>query len=197
MEFDLDLNDAALVIVDVQGDFCPGGSLAVRDGDAVVAPANELARHFAAAGRPVCYSKDHHPANHTSFTEQGGPWPAHCIVGTPGWEFHPGLDPVPGAVFVYKGYNADRDDYSVFAATLEPDPASPTFGSLLAIAGVRQLYVCGLATDYCVGATAADSLSAGLRTIVITTASRGVDVEPGNSERVLAQLASGGAIILD
>ena len=197
MEFDLDLNDAALVIVDVQGDFCPGGSLAVSDGDAVIEPANELARHFAAAGRPVYYSKDHHPADHASFTGQGGVWPAHCVVGTAGWEFHPGLEPVSSGVVVYKGYNAERDDYSAFAATLEPDPTSPTFGSLLAIAGVRHLYVCGLATDYCVGATAADSLSAGLKTTVITSASRGVDVEPGDSERVLAQLAVGGAAILD
>lgn len=196
MELELDLNDAALVIVDVQGDFCPGGSLAVHEGDAVVEPANALARHFAASGRPVYYSKDHHPADHTSFGDQGGPWPPHCVVGTPGWEFHPALEPVPGAIVVYKGYNPERDDYSAFAATRAPDPASPTFGSLLAIAGVRHLYVCGLATDYCVGATAADALASGLRTTVISGASRGVDVEPGDSERMLARLAAGGAAIL-
>ncbi len=197
MEFEPDLNDAALVIVDVQLDFCPGGSLAVHDGDAVVAPANEFARRFAASGRPVYYSKDHHPSDHASFVDQGGPWPPHCVVGTPGWEFHPALDPVPGAIVVHKGYDPGRDDYSAFAATLEPDPTSPTFGSLLAIAGVRHLYICGLATDYCVGATAADALESGLRTTVITAASRGVDVEPGDSKRMLARLAERGATIID
>ncbi len=172
----------ALIIVDVQNDFCPGGALAVPDGDAVVAPLNALAARFAT----VVATRDLHPPDHCSFAAAGGPWPPHCVAGTPGAEFHPDLDLSRVSLHIAKGTATERDAYSGFAG--EPDLAAA-----LRERGVERVFVGGLATDYCVLNTVLDSLRAGFVTHVITDAVRAVDVNPGDGERALDEMARAGA----
>src|SRR5688500_5462051 len=108
--------DSALLVIDVQRDFCPGGSLAVSEGDHVVPPLNAAAARFAASGRPVVATRDWHPARTVHFQRFGGPWPPHCVQGTPGAEFHPDLRLPAGAVVVSSGMREDEDGYSAFDA---------------------------------------------------------------------------------
>lgn len=177
----------ALIAVDVQNDFLPGGALGVPGGDAVVAPLNAWLREFSARGCLVCASRDWHPAGHCSFAAAGGPWPAHCVAGTRGAEFAAGLALPAGCVIVDKGVRADREAYSAFSGT--------TLGARLAAAGVRRLWIGGLATDYCVLATARDALALGLGVVVLTDAVRAVDVAAGDGARALAALAAEGATL--
>src|SRR5438034_3027413 len=137
----------ALLVVDVQNDFCPGGSLAVAGGDEVVPVLNEYAATFAAAGRPVIADRDYHPGRTTHFVQFGGAWPPHCVQGTPGAEYHPDLKLPPGTVQVFKGMGAEEDAYSVFQGR---DEAGRSLTALLGEHKIRKLYVGGLATDYCV-----------------------------------------------
>ncbi len=157
---------AALIVVDVQNDFCPGGALAVPEGDQVVPVVNALARAFARRGRPVVATQDWHPADHVSFRERGGPWPPHCVQGTPGADLHPELRREPIIHVVRKAYRPDQEAYSGFQGT--------GLAELLRGLGVEEVYVCGLATDYCVNATAMDAARAGFRTAVVEDATRPV-----------------------
>lgn len=157
---------AALIVVDVQNDFCPGGALAVPEGDQVVPVVNALARAFARRGRPVVATQDWHPADHVSFRERGGPWPPHCVQGTPGADLHPELRREPITHVVRKAYRPDQEAYSGFQGT--------GLAELLRGLGVEEVYVCGLATDYCVNATALDAARAGFRTAVVEDATRPV-----------------------
>lgn len=187
--------EAALVVVDVQNDFCPGGALGVPRGDEVVAVLNEWVDSFAAARRPVVYTQDWHPEGHVSFREHGGPWPVHCVQGTQGAAFHPGLV-VRGTVF-RKGFDRDREAYSGFDGALargerDVDPGTG-LADWLRERGVRRLYVGGLATDYCVRATVLDGLAAGFEVSVLVPAVRAVDVEPGDGERALREMRDKGA----
>lgn len=157
---------AALVVVDLQNDFCPGGALAVPEGDRIVPVVNALAQAFARAGRPVVATQDWHPPDHVSFRERGGPWPPHCVQGTPGADLHPELRREPITHIVRKAYRPDQEAYSGFQGTGLAD--------LLRGLGVDEVYVCGLATDYCVHATAVDAARAGFRTTVVEDAARPV-----------------------
>jgi nicotinamidase/pyrazinamidase len=157
----------ALIIVDVQNDFCPGGALAVADGDAVVPILNRLAAHFGT----VVATQDWHPATHSSFAAQGGPWPPHCIAGTPGAAFHPDLDRSAIDLVVRKAMLTEQDAYSGFDGT--------DLAVQLRARGVRRVFVGGLALDYCVDATARDAQAAGFETTVITDATRAVFPEQG------------------
>lgn len=180
----------ALIVVDAQNDFCPGGALAVPDGDAVVAVLNEYLRRAAAAGMPLYASRDWHPERTTHFAAYGGKWPAHCVRGTPGAEFHPSLRLPPSAVVVSKGVG-DRDEgYSAMEATL---PDGRTLLHALRQAGVARVHVGGLATDYCVRATVLDALAAGLEVRWLSDASRAVDVVPGDGARATAEMLAAGA----
>ena len=170
--------DDALVVVDVQNDFCPGGSLAVPDGDQVVGVINALAPAFAT----VVVTQDSHPAGHSSFSAQGGPWPVHCVEGGHGWELHPDLD-VRADFNVYKGREVDLDGYTGW---------TPELAEFLRTRGVRRVVVTGLALDYCVKATALDARAAGLETVVLTDATRPVDVQPGDGKRALDELRQAG-----
>ena len=186
---------AALVVVDVQNDFCPGGALAVPRGDEVVPVLNRWVEAFTAAGRPVVYTQDWHPAGHISFRERGGPWPVHCVQGTPGAAFHPDLV-VQGVVF-RKGFDREREAYSGFDGALARgegavDPGTGLAGWLRQ-QGVRRLYVGGLATDYCVRATVLDGLASGFEVAVLVPAVRAVDVKPGDGERALREMQDKGA----
>ncbi len=157
---------AALVVVDLQNDFCPGGALAVPEGDQIVPVVNALAEAFARLGRPVVATQDWHPTDHISFRERGGPWPVHCVQGTPGAELHPDLRREPITHIVRKAYRRDQEAYSGFEGT--------GLAELLRGLGVEEVYVCGLATDYCVNATALDASRAGFRTAVVEDAARPV-----------------------
>ena len=175
----------ALVIVDFQNDFCPGGALAVAGGDEIAERINALA----ASGRfdLVLATRDWHPPDHSSFAERGGPWPVHCVADTPGAQLHPALDAERIDVIVDKGRDPGTEGYSGFDGT--------NLAELLRERGIDHVTVVGLATDYCVKNTALDALKEGLRVIVDSTAVRGVDVEEGDSERALAEVrAAGGAI---
>jgi nicotinamidase-related amidase len=175
----------ALVIVDFQNDFCPGGALAVPGGDEIAGRVNELA----ASGDYdlVVATRDWHPPDHGSFSERGGIWPVHCVQGSEGAELHPALDRSTLDVIVDKGQSVDTDGYSGFAGT--------DLESLLRERGITQVTVTGLATDYCVKNTALDALRAGFQVTVDTTAVRGVEIEPGDSERALAEVRAAGGVM--
>lgn len=152
----------ALIIVDLQNDFCPGGTLAVGDGDAVVPIINALAPGFGT----VVATQDWHPADHRSFAAQGGPWPAHCVAGTTGAALHPDFDPTPIDLTVRKAMVASEEAYSGFDGT--------DLAQQLRERNIRRVYVAGLALDYCVDATAIDAHKAGFDTFVIEDATRAV-----------------------
>ncbi len=186
--------ESALVLVDVQNDFCPGGALAVPEGDKVVPPLNDLAQRFHEADRPVVATRDWHPPDHTSFAAQGGPWPPHCVQGTEGAAYHPGLDLPPGTVEVRKGDDPDAEAYSGFLGHGEDGtPLAP----LLREMGVERLVVGGLATDYCVKNTVLDALEEGFDVLLVTDAIRGVNVEPGDSREAVETMLDAGAVAVE
>ncbi|MCC4117775.1 isochorismatase family protein [Aromatoleum toluclasticum] len=175
----------ALLIVDVQNDFLPGGSLAVRQGDDVVAPLNALIARCTQLRLPVVATRDWHPTDHCSFRERGGPWPPHCVAGTPGAAFAPPLALPGSATIVSKAVTPDLDAYSGFGGTDLHDR--------LQAAGVRRLLVGGLATDYCVLNTVRDGLANGYEVILLTDAIRAVDVTPGDGQRAIDEMTRLGA----
>jgi nicotinamidase/pyrazinamidase len=162
----------ALIVVDVQNDFLPGGSLAVPEGDAVVAPLNRYAAAFAARRLPVYATRDWHPTNHCSFKARGGPWPPHCIADSAGAAFASGLKlPAPTTV-ISKATTADKDAYSGFEDT--------DLDARLRAQGARRVFVGGLATDYCVLNTVRDARRLGYETLLLTDAVRAVNVNPND-----------------
>ncbi|HEY1727761.1 MAG TPA: nicotinamidase [Candidatus Baltobacteraceae bacterium] len=170
----------ALIVVDIQNDFLPGGSLAVGDGARVIAPINAMMPKFPA----VYATRDWHPREHRFFRRYGGPWPDHCIAGTRGAEFDERLARRYVDVVISKGIDPQTDGYSGFAATaLEED---------LRARGVERVFVCGLATDYCVKATALDARHAGFETFVISDAIAAVNVSPGDEAAAIDQLRAAG-----
>ena len=180
----------ALVVVDVQNDFCPGGALGVTDGDAVVPILNMYAERFRAAGAPVFASRDWHPARTKHFQSGGGVWPPHCVQGTPGAAFHPALALPAGVTIVSKGMDPGNDAYSCFQA--ETEDGLP-FAAALGECGASRLFVGGLATDYCVRATVLDALKEGFEVVLLEDASRAVDLKPGDGERAMAEMIAAGA----
>ncbi len=174
----------ALLVVDVQNDFLPGGALGIHGGDAIVGPINRLLGAWRARGLPVFLSRDWHPDGHCSFAAQGGPWPVHCVAGTPGAEFSSELSTAPGDVVISKATRVDRDAYSALDGTPLHDA--------LRERGITRLFICGLATDYCVRATGKDARAAGLAVVVLTDAVCAVNVQPGDGGRALAELESAG-----
>ena len=185
-----DLDGAALLIVDVQNDFCPGGALAVAEGDQVVAPLNREIERFRAAGRPVVASRDWHPAETTHFASGGGRWPPHCVAEGPGSAFHPELRLPPDAIVVSKGTGPTEDAYSAFEAR---DPSGRDLGAILRQHGVRRLVVGGLATDYCVRASTIDACREGFEVTLVEDAVRAVEVEPGDGDRAIEEMREAGA----
>ena len=175
----------ALIVVDVQNDFCPGGALAVPDGDAVVEEINRLADDATF----VVATRDWHPADHGSFAAEGGPWPVHCVRDTPGAELHPGIEASQIDVVVDKGQSRDTEGYSGFEGT--------ELERLLRDRGVEQVDVAGLALDYCVKATALDARRAGFGVTVHRGATRAVDVSPGDGDRAVEELLAAGVDVVD
>ena len=173
--------DDALIIVDVQVDFCPGGALAVAEGDAVAASLSALARKV----KHVFASRDWHPRDHCSFKENGGIWPVHCVQETPGAAFHPDLKLPEGAVVVSKATASDQDAYSAFDGT--------DLAERVRARGVRRLLIGGLATDYCVKHTVLDAVKHGFETLLLIDACRGVEIEDGDTARAAAEMTAAGA----
>lgn len=174
----------ALLIVDLQNDFCPGGALAAPAGDQIVGPINQIMPYFPL----IVTTQDWHPENHCSFKEQGGLWPSHCVQNTPGAELHPALNQKNIHLRIYKAQSPHRDAYSGFqGTTLEQD---------LKEKKVETVYIAGLTTDYCVKQTALDSLRCGFKTIVLTDLTRAVNFQPGDGEHALETLRKAGAHLL-
>jgi nicotinamidase/pyrazinamidase len=176
----------ALIVVDVQNDFCPGGTLAVSDGDKVVSPLNTLMREFLARGELVFKSRDWHPATTKHFLEYGGTWPVHCVQETRGAEFHPELFADPRITIISKG-TGDEDNYSAFDGT--------DLAARLRDQGIDEVWVGGLATDYCVKNTVLDALHQGFAVKAISEAMRAVDLKPGDGERAIQEMKEAGAIV--
>ena len=177
----------ALLIVDVQNDFCPGGALAVPEGDAVVPILNRWIAEAEDTGVPVFASRDWHPPNHISFKERGGPWPPHCVQGTEGAAFHQDLKLPRDAQIISKATDPNADSYSAFGGTNLADG--------LRRAHVKHLWIGGLARDYCVRATALDAIREGFAVHVITDATRAVNVKPGHGDRALEEIRHAGGVL--
>lgn len=176
------------MVVDMQNDFLPGGALGVEGGDAVLPVVNHWIRTFQDLGLPLLFSRDWHPAEHCSFKQQGGPWPPHCIEHTPGAAFHPDLCLPADARIVGKATQPNREAYSA----LDETGAVEWLGER----GVRRLWIGGLALDYCVRATALDALKADLDVVVLTEATRAVNLQPDDGRKALQEIADAGATLL-
>jgi len=178
-----------LLLVDPQNDFCPGGSLAVAEGDAVMPVLSAWAAAAERAGIPVFASRDWHPAKTTHFRDYGGVWPPHCVMGTPGAEFHPDLQLPASVRVVSKGMGETEDAYSAFQAR---DDSGRPLRSLLDESGVRHLYVGGLATDYCVKSSALDAVEEGFKVTLIPDGIRAVNLEATDGDRAVAEMRAVG-----
>lgn len=185
--FVIDNKKTGLIVVDVQNDFCPGGALAVPEGDEVVPVLNGYIEKFARAGAPIIFTRDWHPPDHVSFKAQGGPWPSHCVQNSEGAKFHAQLLVPKQAEIVSKADNPKVEAYSFFQQT-DVDLAKK-----LRERGISRLLVGGLATDYCVKATVLDALERGFETYFLEDASRGVNVNPNDSENAIKEMLSRGA----
>jgi nicotinamidase-related amidase len=181
---DLSTNDA-LIIVDVQRDFCPGGALPVPEGDQVVPILNEYIKLFKAADVRVFATRDWHPPNHVSFKEYGGPWPPHCLQHSEGAQFHPDLKLPVDTTIISKAMDPSKESYSGFDGTALADELKKD--------GVTRVFVGGLATDYCVKNTVLDAIKLGFETVLLLDAIRGIDAKPGDVEKAIGEMAARGA----
>ena len=182
----------ALIIVDVQNDFCPGGALAVTGGDQVVAVLNCLIPEIERAGLPVIATRDWHPQQTTHFNTHGGSWPPHCVQGTKGAEFHADLALGEGAVIISTGMAENADGYSGFDGV---DARGVRLADLLRERAIERLVVGGLATDYCVKETVLDGLQKGFKVVVLEDAVRGVNLNLNDARQALDEMKRAGAAI--
>ncbi len=180
----------ALLIVDVQNDFCPGGALGVSGGDEIIPIINRYIDIFRARGAVVIASRDWHPPVTRHFREYGGIWPVHCVAGTSGAMFHDDMLLPEGCLVFSKGMDPEQDDYSALAAR---NGEGLLLADFLRKEGIGRIYISGLATDYCVRQTALEGLKQGLAVTVLSDAVRGVDLNPGDSRRALAEMKEAGA----
>ena len=183
----------ALLIVDLQNDFCPGGALEVADGDQVVPVLNRLAARAAALGLPVYASRDWHPIDSIHFSANGGQWPAHCVAGTPGARLHPDLALPSRAMIVSKGTTRDEHGYSAFEGQVTGRGA---LADDLVARGVDHLIVGGLATDYCVRASVLDARRLGFGVTVVEDGVRAVNLAPGDGTRAIDEMREAGANVI-
>jgi len=179
----------ALLVVDVQRDFLPGGSLGVPDGARVLAPLNRCLALFANRRLPVYATRDWHPSDHCSFRAHGGPWPDHCVAGSAGAEFPGALQLPARTVIVSKATRVDQEAYSGFAGT--------DLEQRLRDGCVKRLFVAGLATDYCVAQTVQDARQCGFDVVVLRDAIAAVDATPGDGDRATERMEQQGAILVN
>ena len=183
----LDQKKQALLVVDVQNDFCPGGTLPVSHGDEVVTPLNKIIDKFLDEDKPIFKTRDWHPATTKHFAAYGGTWPVHCVQNTHGAEFHPALRDDPRITVISKGLG-DTDCYSAFDET--------DLATQLHKQDVEEVVVGGLATDYCVKNTVLDALRHGFKVKAVEDAMRAVDLQPGDGERAIDEMRAAGADIV-
>jgi len=210
----MDITKTLLLEIDVQNDFCPGGALAVPEGDAVVEPLNALAAAIAAAGGRIAATQDWHPLGHVSFASSHpgkkpgdiidiagraglaqGLWPDHCVQGQRGADFHDGLDLKPVHLIVRKGFRRGLDSYSAFFEN-DRETATGLEGWIRRL-GITTVIIGGLATDYCVFFSAMDSKNLGFDTVIVNDAVRGVGLPPGSVEKAVEQMRASGVVFTD
>ena len=175
----------ALLVVDLQNDFCPGGALGVPEGDQIIPKVNNYVKLFLKKKFPVFVSRDWHPKDTKHFKQAGGPWPPHCIQNTEGSKFHPDFDIPKDAIILSKGTNPALDGYSVFEAR---DLKNRSFIEILNSMGIDEIYIAGIATDYCIKMTSIDALKEGFVVHVLTDAIKGVD--KNDSELSIKEIVS-------
>lgn len=176
----------ALVIVDVQKDFLPGGSLAVPHGDEVVPVLNRYLAAFSERGLPIYATRDWHPANHCSFKAQGGPWPVHCVAETLGAQFADNIKFSPGTAIISKATQPDKDAYSGFEGT--------DLDARLRAQNIKRVFIGGLATDYCVLNTVRDARGHDYKVYLLSDAIRAVNVKPDDGHKSVEEMQRLGAI---
>ncbi|MFH1853921.1 MAG: bifunctional nicotinamidase/pyrazinamidase [Candidatus Omnitrophota bacterium] len=179
-----------LLIVDVQNDFCPGGALGIKDGDKIIPFINKYIKIFASKRLPIFSSRDWHPKKTAHFKKFGGVWPQHCIQDTKGAAFHPKLRLPKEAILLYKGMDPEKDSYSAFQAQ---DENGMSLVNLLKILDIKELYIAGLATDYCVKFTAHDAIMEGFKVKILLDAIKGVNLKPDDSEIAIREMVKIGA----
>ncbi len=188
MKKTLDLNLSgkdALIITDIQIDFLPGGALPIKEGDQIIPILNDYAKLFASSKTKIVATRDWHPANHVSFEAQGGPWPPHCVQGSEGAKFSPKIKLPKDVTVISKATDPNKEAYSAFDGTeLEEQ---------LKAAGITRIFIGGLATDYCVVNSVLDARKAGYQVVVLSDATRGIDVNPGDVEKAFRTMRSAGA----
>jgi len=177
------------LIVDVQNDFCPGGALGIPQGDKIVPKINKYINIFAKNEWPVFFTRDWHPVRTKHFKDFGGRWPAHCIQNSFGAQFHPKLKLPKEVVLLYKGLDPQVDAYSAFQA--ENDEGL-NLGHLLKIMRIKELYIGGLATDYCVRFSARDAIKQGFKVRILIDAIKGVNLKPKDSEAAIREMVKMG-----
>jgi nicotinamidase/pyrazinamidase len=175
----------ALIIVDVQNDFCPGGALPVPEGDQVIPVLNDYIKIFKKANATIFATRDWHPPNHISFKAQGGPWPPHCVQNSEGAKFHPDLKLPSDTTIVSKAMDPLREAYSGFDGT--------ELANTLNKQGATRVFVGGLATDYCVKNTVLDARKLGFKAVLLLDAIRGINAEPGDVAKAIDKMVKSGA----
>jgi nicotinamidase/pyrazinamidase len=180
----------ALLLVDLQNDFCPGGALGVPEGDKIIPAINKYIKIFAKKKLPVFATRDWHPVRSKHFKDFGGLWPVHCVQNSKGAQFHPELKLPKGVVLLYKGMDPGKDSYSAFQAENE---AGMTLPKLLNLLSINELYIAGLATDYCVRFTTRDAIKQGFKVKILIDAIKGVDLKPKDSENAIKEMVKRGA----
>lgn len=183
------MNKGAILIVDLQNDFCPRGALAVTDGDKIVPIVNDLITIATRRQMPIIASRDWHPQNHCSFKEQGGQWPVHCVQSTWGAELHPDLKLPKDLTIISKATEPDKDSYSAFGET--------DLEKLLQEMEIQKLWICGLALDYCVKATALDAQKLGFKTTVFENATKAVNIDLNDTWNAKIQMWNAGIKIIN
>ena len=180
---------SALVVTDIQNDFFPGGALPVPEGDMIIPTINRYIEKFEREGSLIIASRDWHPKNHISFKSWGGIWPEHCVQNTRGAEFHPSLRLPKKVIIISKAYDPDKEAYSAFQDT--------ELDAVLRKNVVKELFIGGLATDYCVKNTVLDGLAKGYKVYLLVDVIKGVEVNLGDSEKTIEDMISEGAISIN
>jgi len=183
----------ALLIVDFQNDFCSGGALAVKGAETIVESLNNYIDVFCQHKLPIFASRDWHTPVSRHFKQFGGEWPVHCVQNTKGAQFYPGLKLPEKTIILSKGMDPDLDSYSAFDGF---DKNSKLFAKVLEDLDIKELYVGGLATDYCVKASVIDALDKGYKANLLIDAVKGVDVKPGDSQNAVKEMLARGAVII-
>ncbi len=180
----------ALLVVDVQNDFCPGGSLGIPEGDKIIPAVNKYIKIFSKKKLPIFATRDWHPIRTKHFKDFGGRWPLHCVHNSTGAAFHPKLKLPKEVILLYKGMDPEKDSYSAFQAE---DEKGRSFLNLLKILSIKEIYIAGLATDYCVKFSTHDAIKQGFKVKILMDAIQGVNLKPGDSERAIKEMVALGA----